>query len=113
MGPFRSAYEGELYAFVTTPKREVRSIPLSTLVCVLLQKHPGVTFNPVNRGGKGFSVRAALRIFPHMGKSLRVASATPKPYLARVYCQQDFGFGPLERNQVIESRKKQSPGTRP
>ena len=41
----------------------------------------------------------------------RVASATPKPYIARLYVTQDFGFGTEREN--FESDENQLAGSRP
>jgi carbohydrate-selective porin OprB len=41
----------------------------------------------------------------------RVATATPKPYLARLYITQDFGFG--DERETVESDANQLAGSRP
>src|SRR5215471_13593543 len=48
--------------------------------------------NPEIAGGRGFSHVNGLAN-SNNGELPRVASATPKPYLARAYFTHDFGFG--------------------
>ena len=48
--------------------------------------------------------------FPN-GEMPRVATATPKPYIARLYVTQDFGFG--DARDAVESDENQLGGSRP
>jgi high affinity Mn2+ porin len=67
-------------------------------------------FDPELAGGRGVSSAAGMANFPN-GEITRVATATPKPYLARLYVTQDFGFG--SARESIESDENQLAGSRP
>jgi high affinity Mn2+ porin len=67
-------------------------------------------FNPEIAGGKGFSGVNGIADQPN-GEIPRVASATPKPYIARLLIQHDFGFGSERERQ--ESDENQLAGERP
>jgi high affinity Mn2+ porin len=67
-------------------------------------------FNPEIAGGRGFSGVSGLANFSN-GELPRVASATPKPYLARLYIVHDFGFG--EEQESVSSSANQLAGQRP
>jgi high affinity Mn2+ porin len=67
-------------------------------------------FDPEIAGGRGFSAVTGIANFPN-GELPRVASATPKPYLARLYVTQDFGFG--DEKESIESDMNRLSGSRP
>jgi high affinity Mn2+ porin len=57
-----------------------------------LAQNTTLVFNPEVAGGRGFSGVNGLANPPN-GELPRVASATPKPYLARLFVTHDFGFG--------------------
>ena len=67
-------------------------------------------FDPEVAGGRGFSGVTGMANAPN-GELPRVATATPKPYLARLYVTQDFGFG--EERETVESGANALGGTRP
>src|SRR5208283_5296051 len=67
-------------------------------------------FDPEIAGGKGFSGVDGLAN-PSNGELPRVATATPKPYLARLYISHDFGFG--SEKEFVESDENQLAGGRP
>jgi high affinity Mn2+ porin len=67
-------------------------------------------FDPELAGGRGFSGTNGMANFPN-GEMPRVATATPKPYLARLYVTQDFGFG--DARESISSDENQLAGSRP
>ena len=67
-------------------------------------------FNPEIAGGRGFSGVNGLANSSN-GELPRVASAMPKPYLARLYITHDFGLS-AER-EAFESTENQLAGTRP
>ena len=69
-----------------------------------------VYFNPEIAGGRAFSGTNGVANFPN-GEMPRVATATPKPYLARLYVTQDFGFG--GERETVESDENQLGGSRP
>ena len=45
------------------------------------------------------------------GELPRVASATPKPYVARLYVSHDFGFG--DEKESVDNDENQLAGQRP
>ena len=59
---------------------------------VRLGQNTQLYFDPEIAGGRGFSGVNGIANAPN-GELPRVASATPKPYLARLYLSHDFGFG--------------------
>jgi high affinity Mn2+ porin len=67
-------------------------------------------FDPEIAGGRGFSATDGVANFPN-GEMPRVSTATPKPYIARLYFTQDFGFG--DERESIESDENQLAGSRP
>jgi len=67
-------------------------------------------FDPEVAGGRGFSETNGIANFPN-GEMPRVATATPKPYLARLYVTQDFGFG--SEREEFDSDENQLSGSRP
>jgi high affinity Mn2+ porin len=67
-------------------------------------------FDPEVAGGRGFSGTNGVANFPN-GEMPRVATAAPKPYLARLYLTQDFGFG--DQRESFDSAANQLAGTRP
>ena len=66
-------------------------------------------FDPEIAGGRGFSGVTAGE--PFNGELPRVASATPKPYLASLYITHDFGFG--GERESFDSDENQLAGDRP
>jgi len=69
-----------------------------------------LVFDPEIAGGRGFSNVDGLAN-PSNGELPRVAAATPKPYLARLYLTYDFGFG--SEKEHFESDANQLAGDRP
>src|ERR1700680_4080296 len=67
-------------------------------------------FDPELAGGRGFSGANGIANFPN-GEMPRVTLATPKPYIARLYVTQDFGFG--DERESFESEENQLAGSRP
>jgi hypothetical protein len=67
-------------------------------------------FDPEIAGGKGLSNVDGLANAPN-GELPRVAGATPKPYLARLFISHDFGFG--SEKEHVESDENQLGGDRP
>jgi high affinity Mn2+ porin len=105
---FHSPYEG-LRSLTAHPEAEVSLT--STLFLGL--RLPGCTqlyFDPEVAGGRGFSAVQGIANFPN-GEMPRVATATPKPYLARLYITHDFGFG--RGTETVESTANQLGGGRP
>jgi len=75
-----------------------------------LAKNTQFYFDPEIAGGRGFSGTNGIANFPN-GEMPRVATATPKPYLARLYITQDFGFG--DARETVESDENQLAGSWP
>ena len=67
-------------------------------------------FDPEIAGGRGFSGVAGLANSSN-GELPRVASATPKPYLARLYLSHDFALG--GEGETVGSAANQLAGSRP
>jgi high affinity Mn2+ porin len=107
-GAFRAPYTGP---FSLQPTAE-RDVSLTTTLFFGFRPFANtqIYFDPEIAGGRGFSGVNGVANAPN-GELPRVASATPKPYIARVYLTQDFGFG--SQRETIESDANQLGGTRP
>lgn len=104
---FRSPYQGP---FSLLPHPEAEASLTSTLYFGLqLGSDTQLYFNPEIAGGRGFSNTNGVANFPN-GEMPRVSTATPKPYIARLYVTHDFVFG-SERERV-EGDENQLAGTR-
>ncbi len=107
-GTFYSPYEGPL-SLQDYPERDV-SITTTLFFGLNLGAGTQFYFNPEIAGGRGFSNVDGLAD-PSNGELPRVASATPKPYIARLYVQHDFGFG--DEMEHFDSDENQLAGERP
>ncbi len=107
-GRFPSPYEGQ-FSLQDYPERDV-SLTSTLFFGLRLTKNTQLYFDPEIAGGKGFSGVNGLAN-PSNGELPRVATATPKPYIARLYIQRDFGFG--SGTESVESDANQLSGTRP
>jgi len=107
-GTFNSPYTGPL-SLQDYPERDV-SLTSTLFFTARLEQNTFLVFNPEIAGGRGFSGVDGIADQPN-GEIPRVASATPKPYLARLYIQHDFGFGKETERQ--ESDENQLAGDRP
>jgi high affinity Mn2+ porin len=107
-GMFHSPYEGP-YSLRDAPERDV-SLTSTLFVGFRLLQNTRIYANAELAGGRGFSNVAGIADFPN-GEMPRVATATPKPYLARAYIEQDFGFG--SATESFEDEENQLAGTRP
>ncbi|MCU1232517.1 MAG: Carbohydrate-selective porin OprB [Candidatus Solibacter sp.] len=107
-GAFDARYSGPL-SLAAHPEAEV-SLTSTAFLGLRLFRDTQLYFDPEIAGGRGFSGVTGIANAPN-GELPRVASATPKPYLARLYVTQDFGIGG-EREQ-IESDVNALAGTRP
>src|SRR5947209_460983 len=107
-GTFHSPYEGANSLENITE----RDVSLTSTLYLGLRpfKNTQIYLNGELAGGRGFSGVTGIANFPN-GELPRVASATPKPYLARAYVQQDFGFG--NEKETFEDEENQLAGTRP
>lgn len=107
-GQFPAAYDGPL-SLRSYPERDA-SLTTTLFLGLRLAKNTQFYFNPEIAGGRGFSNVDGLAN-PSNGELPRVATATPKPYIARLYISQDFGFG--DRMEDVESDVNQLAGQRP
>lgn len=107
-GRFHAPYES-VNSLQNYPERDV-SLTTTLFLGLRLASNTVLYFNPEVAGGKGFSGVTGIANFPN-GELPRVASATPKPYIARLYVTQDFGFG-AER-EGVEGAVNQLAGERP
>jgi high affinity Mn2+ porin len=107
-GTFISPYEGPL-SLQDYPEHDV-SLTTTLFFTARLEQNTFLIFNPEVAGGKGFSGVNGIADQPN-GEIPRVASATPKPYIARLLIQHDFGFGSEKERQ--ESDENQLAGERP
>ena len=107
-GAFHAPYTG---AFSLQPYSE-RDVSLTTTLFLglRLNQNAEIYVDPEVAGGRGFSNVDGLANAPN-GELPRVASATPKPYLARGYIVYDFGFG--DGQEQVESDENQLAGSRP
>jgi high affinity Mn2+ porin len=107
-GTFNSPYEGPL-SLRNYLEYDV-SLTTTLFFGLRLANNLHFYFNPEIAGGRGFSGVNGLANPPN-GELPRVASATPKPYIARLYLSYDFGFGSAKEH--FESDENQLAGSRP
>lgn len=107
-GRFDAAYSGPL-SLAKYPERDV-SLTTTLFFGYRITPDTRFYFDPEIAGGRGFSNVDGVAN-PTNGELPRVASATPKPYIARVYITHDFGFG--ARMEDVESEANQLSGQRP
>ncbi|HEV3331186.1 MAG TPA: carbohydrate porin [Bryobacteraceae bacterium] len=107
-GTFPSPYAGP-FSLQDYPERDV-SLTTTLFLGLRLERNTQLYFDPEIAGGKGFSGVNGMANSPN-GELPRVASATPKPYLARLYVSHDFGFG--DEKELVESDPNQLAGARP
>src|ERR1700722_181845 len=107
-GPFNSPYQGP---FSLQPYSE-RDVSLTTTLFFGLQldQNTQFYFDPEIAGGRGLSRVDGLANAPN-GELPRIQTATPKPYIARLYISHDFGFG--SEKEHVESESNQLAGERP
>jgi high affinity Mn2+ porin len=107
-GTFRSPYSGA-FSLQDYPERDV-SLTTTMFLGFRLGENTQVYVNPEIAGGRGFSGVDGIADAPN-GELPRVASAAPKPYLARAYITHDFGFG--NERESFSSEANQLAGSRP
>jgi high affinity Mn2+ porin len=107
-GTFHSPYSGP-FSLQDYPERDV-SLTTTLYFGFRLEKNTVLNFDPEIAGGRGFSGVDGLANSSN-GELPRVASATPKPYIARLYISHDFGFG--SEKESFESEENQLAGQRP
>ena len=107
-GAFNSPYEGP-FSFQPYPERDV-SLTSTLFFGLQLDQNTQFYFDPEIAGGRGLSSVNGLANAPN-GELPRIQTATPKPYIARLYISHDFGFGP--EKERVESDLNQLEGERP
>jgi hypothetical protein len=107
-GDFRSPYEGPLS--LQDYAERAASITTTLFLGLRLAENTQLYFDPEIAGGRGLSNVDGLADAPN-GEMPRVTVATPKPYLARLYISQDFGFG--SEKEHVEADENQLAGDRP
>jgi high affinity Mn2+ porin len=105
---FPALYSGAL-SLVNYPEADV-SLTTTMFFGLRLGRNTYVYINPEIAGGRGFSGVNGIANFPN-GEMPRVASATPKPYLARAYITQDIPLG--DSRESFDDQENQLAGTRP
>lgn len=107
-GTFHSPYSGP-NSLQDYTERDV-SLTGTLFLGLRLFRDTALYFDPELAGGRGFSSVDGLANAPN-GELPRVAGATPKPYIARLYLQQDFGFG--DEREATPGDVNQLGGSRP
>jgi high affinity Mn2+ porin len=107
-GGFYAPYSGP-FSLQPNPERDV-SLTTTLFFGYRPFANTQIYFDPEVAGGRGFSGVNGVANAPN-GELPRVATATPTPYIARLYITQDFGFG-TER-ESFESGENQLAGSRP
>lgn len=107
-GSFPALYSGPL-SLSDKPERDA-SLTTTLFFGLNLGDNTRFYFDPEIAGGRGFSHVDGLAN-PTNGELPRVATATPKPYVARLYITHDFGFG--SESEPVDSDANQLSGSRP
>ena len=107
-GTFASLYSGP-FSLRDYSERDV-SLTTTLFLGLRLDQNTQIYLDPEIAGGRGFSGVNGMANAPN-GELPRVASATPKPYLARAYISHDFGFG--DQREVVQGDENQLAGSRP
>ncbi len=107
-GTFLSPYSGP-FSLQNYPEHDV-SLTTTLFFGLRLENNTTFVFDPEIAGGRGFSGVNGLANSSN-GELPRVASATPKPYVARLFVSHDFGFG--SETEAVESDENQLAGRRP
>jgi high affinity Mn2+ porin len=105
---FNSPYSGP-FSLRDYMERDV-SLTTTLFLGLRLEKNTMLYFDPEVAGGRGFSGVNGLANSSN-GELPRVASAMPKPYVARLYVAHDFAFG--DEMEAVESDENQLAGQRP
>jgi high affinity Mn2+ porin len=109
-GTFYSPYEGP-FSLQDYMERDA-SLTTTLFFGLRLDQNTVLYFDPEIAGGRGFSGVDGLANSSN-GEMPRVASATPKPYIARLYVSHDFAFGNKDEMEPFESDENQLSGERP
>jgi high affinity Mn2+ porin len=107
-GTFYSPYSGP-FSLQDYPERDV-SLTTTLFFAFRPWQNTLFVFDPEIAGGRGFSGVNGLANSSN-GELPRVATATPKPYIARLFLAHDFGWG--SEKESVESDENQLAGERP
>jgi high affinity Mn2+ porin len=107
-GSFSSPYSGP-FSLAGHPEAET-SLTSTIFFGFLIARDTQFYFDPEVAGGRGFSGTDGLANFSN-GEMPRVETATPKPYIARLFVTQDFAIG--KEREAVESDENQLAGSRP
>lgn len=107
-GSFYAAYSGP-NSLSNRPEHDV-SLTTTLFFVLRLTENTQFVFDPEIAGGRGFSGVTGLAN-ANNGELPRIAAATPKPYIARLYISHDFGFGSAKES--FNSDENQLAGSRP
>ncbi len=107
-GTFRSPYASQ-FSLQNYMERDA-SLTTTLFLGLRLSKNTVLYFDPEIAGGRGFSGVNGLANSSN-GELPRVASATPKPYVARLYVSHDFALG--SAMEPSDSQPNQLAGQRP
>jgi high affinity Mn2+ porin len=107
-GTFKSPYS-DAFSLQNYPERDV-SLTTTIFFGLRLSHFTTLIFDPEIAGGRGFSGVNGLANSSN-GELPRVASAEPKPYIARLYISHDFALG--SETESVESDENQLAGNRP
>jgi hypothetical protein len=106
-GTFRSPYSGP-NSLQDYPERDV-SLTTTLFFGWRIDPNTEFYFDPEIAGGRGLSNVTGIANFPN-GEMPRITTATPKPYIARLYVQHDFAFGAAK--ETVSSEENQLAGER-
>jgi high affinity Mn2+ porin len=107
-GSFTSPYS-DYFSLQGRPEADT-SLTSTIFFGFLLAPNTQFYFDPELAGGRGFSNTNGIANFPN-GEMPRVSTATPKPYIARLYVTQDIALG--SQREAVESDENQLSGSRP
>jgi hypothetical protein len=105
---FRSPYADQ-FSLQAHPEAEA-SITTTLFFGLRLARNTQFYFDPEVAAGRGFSGTNGMANSPN-GETPCVIVTPPKPYIARLYVTQDFGFGDSMEN--FNSEENQFGGSRP
>lgn len=107
-GTFHAPYSGPL-SLEDIPEHDA-SITTTLFFGLRLSDNTQLYFDPEIAGGRGMSGVNGIANAPN-GEMPRIETATPKPYIARLYITHDFGFG--SEKEAVEDDENQLAGERP
>jgi high affinity Mn2+ porin len=112
VGQYHGTFHSPYASYTSLQNYMERDVSLTTTLFfgLRLDQNTQIYFDPEIAGGRGFSGVNGLANSSN-GELPRVSTATPKPYLARLYLSHDFGFG--DQKEFVDSDENQLGGSRP